>query len=332
VSTLKTIPATVGWPPAAPFPALLSGGEVRVGIGLIVEVLTRAPGDLGPSERMVLVVLAEDARDATRESWALNPEELGRRAGLKPAALQKVFQRLAKIGLEVRVPLKVGKDGRPVYAYEGKKCTYRLPLLKRQELVPPSEDGTESALSNQDEEAETARSEQEGGAGSDLSTPEGGTESHEGGIQSGLFGSEGGTGSSEGGTGSAPTPHYPSGSSSPSEKKRGGAGGDAKRRKPETTAPEIFPVSVDMHAWAAGHTRQITVNLDHETERFLNHARQHDRRCRDWHAAWRNWVLKAQDFADQRSAPAATGTDGRYARGSGSELPPRDSYDPKKFI
>jgi hypothetical protein len=28
----------------------------------------------------------------------------------------------------------------------------------------------------------------------------------------------------------------------------------------------------------------------------------------------------------------ATGTDGRYARGSGSELPPRDSYDPKKFI
>jgi hypothetical protein len=89
------------------------------------------------------------------------------------------------------------------------------------------------------------------------------------------------------------------------------------RRKPETPTPEIFPVTADMRAWATGHTRGITVNLDHETERFLNHARQHDRRCRDWHAAWRNWVLKAQDFADQNRPPAATGTDGPRSVRSG---------------
>lgn len=54
-----------------------------------------------------------------------------------------------------------------------------------------------------------------------------------------------------------------------------------------------------MREWARNHTRRITVDLDDQTERFLNHARQTDRRCRDWRAAWRNWVLKAQDFADR---------------------------------
>jgi hypothetical protein len=39
-----------------------------------------------------------------------------------------------------------------------------------------------------------------------------------------------------------------------------------------------------------------------------------------------------QGMPPSNARVAATGTDGRHARGSGSELPPRDSYDPKKFI
>lgn len=42
------------------------------------------------------------------------------------------------------------------------------------------------------------------------------------------------------------------------------------------------------------------------------------------------YELQGMPSSNARAAP--TGTDGRFARGSGSELPPRDSYDPKKFI
>lgn len=67
-----------------------------------------------------------------------------------------------------------------------------------------------------------------------------------------------------------------------------------------------------MRAWAHNHKRTITVDLEDQTERFLNNARQNDRRCRDWVAAWRNWILKAQDFADRDRQRAATGTDGAH--------------------
>lgn len=188
-------------------------GEELVGIGLMVEVLKHAPAELGPSERMVLMAIAEDARDATRESWTLTRADLCQRTGMSAEALKKAFQRLAKARLEVRIPLKFDKQGKPVYAYEGKQSTYRIPLLKRGELSPASEGGTESRLSDS-----------VGGTQSPHSPLEQGT-------QSPLFGSEGGTESQEGGTGSPPTPHNPS-TSSPSEKKtKGGAGG---RRRPKT--------------------------------------------------------------------------------------------------
>lgn len=99
-------------------------------------------------------------------------------------------------------------------------------------------------------------------------------------------------------------------SSSKKTLRQGGVGGGTSRRKPETPAPEIFPVTDAMREWARKHPRGIAVDLDDQTERFLNHARQNDRRCRDWLAAWRNWILKAQDFADRDRARNATGTDG----------------------
>ncbi len=270
----------------------------------MVEVLKHAPANLGPSERMVLVAIAEDARDATRESWALTRADLCQRTGMSAEALKKAFQRLAKAGLEVRIPLKTDKKGNPVYAYEGKQSTYRLPPLKSGEQSPASEGGTESRLADQAEDSDSRPSETEAGTGSPLSAEEEGT-------QAPLFDPEGGTESPEGGTGSPPTPHNPS-TTSPSEKTQGGAGGRASRRKPETPAPEIFPVTADMRAWAHNHKRTITVDLEDQTERFLNNARQNDRRCRDWVAAWRNWILKAQDFADRDRQRAATGTDGAH--------------------
>jgi hypothetical protein len=50
------------------------------------------------------------------------------------------------------------------------------------------------------------------------------------------------------------------------------------------------------------------INLARETEKFVNHAHAHDRRQVDWEAAWRNWMLKAQEFAEEAHPPASRGS------------------------
>jgi hypothetical protein len=67
--------------------------------------------------------------------------------------------------------------------------------------------------------------------------------------------------------------------------------GGAKRARPKRPLPEDWTPSEIDRAYAAkqgfgsGH-------VDRMAERFANHARQQDRACADWQAAWRNWVLK----------------------------------------
>lgn len=299
-----------------------------MGIGLITEVLTCAPSALGPSERMVLIVIAEDARDATRESWALKPEELGRRAGLKPPALQKAFQRLAAAGLEVRVPLKIGKDGRPVYAYEGRKCTYCIPQFKRVESVPPSEEETNSTPSTQEAGTNSALPGQEGGTESTLSRPEGGTDSSQGGTQSTLWGSEGGTDSSEGGISSTPTPQYPSSSSS-SKKNKGGAGGKPRRTAKTTNDEHLrfaewyaaYPLHKARGAAAKAFNKAVK-KVDDIEILFIaaKHYRENDSKVSRgfiaYPATWLNEERWLDENANDDQPLAATGTDGpRLIRG-----------------
>lgn len=110
-----------------------------MGIRLIVEVLDHAPPTLSAAERLLLVVVAENANDTTREGWP-GMDVLCRRVGLKPAGVRKALQRLAGRGLDVRVAL--GKDGRgePVYSWPGKRTTYRLPRLKGDPTGSPKGD------------------------------------------------------------------------------------------------------------------------------------------------------------------------------------------------
>ncbi|MBG0828516.1 hypothetical protein HS041_12130 [Planomonospora sp. ID67723] len=71
------------------------------------------------------------------------------------------------------------------------------------------------------------------------------------------------------------------------------------RRKPETPVPADFAVTPEMRAWA--DEKGYTVDLDRQTFRFINHAIEKERLCRDWLAAWRNWVDKAQEIQDRDS-------------------------------
>lgn len=110
-----------------------------MGIRRVVEVLRHAPADLTPAERMVLVAIGENVRDEDpkRETWAdFNAAVLAERAGLTgTGSLKSALQRLAKRGLEVRIPITHGKDGRPLYAVPGKQCRYRFPVLAKGEAT-----------------------------------------------------------------------------------------------------------------------------------------------------------------------------------------------------
>jgi len=100
-----------------------------VGVKLVAEVLDTAPADLGPVERLLLVVLAEAANDSTREAWP-GMEVIVRRVGRSKARVRAAFAALAKRGLDPRVPLGEDKNGRPFFSARGMRTTYRIPDLK----------------------------------------------------------------------------------------------------------------------------------------------------------------------------------------------------------
>jgi hypothetical protein len=75
--------------------------------------------------------------------------------------------------------------------------------------------------------------------------------------------------------------------------------------RPATPIADDFTVTAAMRTWA--RERVSAINLGRETERFINHAKANDRRQVDWPAAWRNWMLKALEFAEQSRRPAARG-------------------------
>ena len=79
------------------------------------------------------------------------------------------------------------------------------------------------------------------------------------------------------------------------------SGGRSPRRqrssKAETPVPEIFLVTESMREWAA--TKARGVDVDYETEKFLDKARAKGWTALDWLATWRNWMRNAKTFADR---------------------------------
>jgi hypothetical protein len=88
-------------------------------------------------------------------------------------------------------------------------------------------------------------------------------------------------------------------------------GGNPKKRKQRTTqatrassTPEIFPVTEAMRAW--GQAQVPGVNVDRETEQFLDHHRAKGSVFKDWIAAWRTWMRRAASFQEQRATSRAS--------------------------
>jgi len=109
-----------------------------MGVKLIREVLDHAPDTLTAADRLLLVVIAETASDATREGWpgweliARRMRWHHQRDGGKNA-VSTALAAMARRGVDVRVPIARGKDGRPVYAAAGRRTIYRIPPFERVE-------------------------------------------------------------------------------------------------------------------------------------------------------------------------------------------------------
>lgn len=66
---------------------------------IVGEVLDNAPEDLRPAEYLVLIVLAEDARDRDRHSLYSDLGSLVRRTRLSPGTVRNALSELARRGL-----------------------------------------------------------------------------------------------------------------------------------------------------------------------------------------------------------------------------------------
>jgi hypothetical protein len=105
-----------------------------VGYRLYREVRDQAPDDWTPTERLVAWAIADDAGEDTRKSWIKLPE-LMRRTGIKTeSGVRQALQRLAARGYEFRVPIKIGSDGRCVFATKGHSLDYRVPPMPQRQL------------------------------------------------------------------------------------------------------------------------------------------------------------------------------------------------------
>ena len=84
---------------------------------------------------------------------------------------------------------------------------------------------------------------------------------------------------------------------------KGKGRGRGRPARISTPAPENFTVTDDMRSWAVEN--KITVNLQAETTKFLSWHAARGNTFKDWVQAWRNWMLRAQDWAPPAPAKSA---------------------------
>ena len=97
-----------------------------MGYQLYREVRDYAPQDWTSGEMVVALMIADDARDASRSSWIF-PGELARRCRMTQRGVRKNLEKLASKGYDFRVGHGSGKDGREVYAARDKPIEYVVP-------------------------------------------------------------------------------------------------------------------------------------------------------------------------------------------------------------
>ena len=148
-----------------------------MGYELYRHVLNHAPAELDPTARAVLAVIADDANEQTRIS-RIPIDLLMHRSGVTRDALKKVFQRLARAGYEIRIPVGTDTLGRPIYAMRGRATQYRIPVFPERDVPHhPRMEGTSSPLTDGMEGTSSPLTDGMGGTSSPLTDGMGGTSS-----------------------------------------------------------------------------------------------------------------------------------------------------------
>ena len=88
----------------------------------------------------------------------------------------------------------------------------------------------------------------------------------------------------------------------------------------QTPVPKDFAVTAEMKAWAAAKT-PLVVDLEFETEQFVDHWTAKRELRADWLATWRTWMRNQQKWTAARGAPKQAS--GQQGNGSGSQVPER---------
>lgn len=124
-------------------------------VGEVIDWLQSEPADgITLAEAAVLMAIAERAHEKTREMWRHRIDDRSLYERIKgvtrqgDAGLSKTLQRLAARGLECRVPIATGSDGRPVFAARGKSMRFRLPELPAAVALPEPVDNGPSPVDN----------------------------------------------------------------------------------------------------------------------------------------------------------------------------------------
>lgn len=62
--------------------------------------------------------------------------------------------------------------------------------------------------------------------------------------------------------------------------------------------------------------RQLSLDLDSESEKFMNHHQAKDNHYRDWDKAFHKWLRQGADYAAKQSQPHQSAADRAMQRGA----------------
>lgn len=267
-----------------------------MGYELYRHVLSHAPGELDAAARLVLAVIADDANEKTRRSY-LGMDLLSHRTGLLPDSIGKALRRLAKAGIEIRVPVGANKNGKPVFAMRGHRTVYLIPVFPERFMNPKA--CPEADLSEAESPDEKQANEERKPGREDVKV---GREAAKPGRQA------------------DPPPQSPQSphSFNPDTNKD-----DVdKTPKKKTSAPNDFVITDAMRAWAK--ERVPNVDIDFETEQFLDSHAAKGNKFLDWTRAWHTWMRNARKFAEERGQRRGNL---RIVGGSRSDVPDNSYWD-----
>lgn len=258
-----------------------------MGVRLIVEVLDYAPASLTPRERYVLIVMAESARDATRVCWpGIEDDEVF----IRRSRLNSRSQRYAVL----KALIEKGALENVVRGQKGIRAGYRIAAMAPVGAKLPAPQGPEKQdpdssgqgpgnqdAENRDADAQGPGSGTSGSRKAGFRVPESRTPSPQSPQSPHSFG-----------------PENDSNNLFPDLDEKTTKDDMPKAPKKKTAAPEDMEITDRMREWAAENTPGLDLAL--ETQKFLNHHGAKGSKFVDWVKAWRNWMINARQYAEER--------------------------------